>query len=167
MARRRRPKRRKEESRGTEADKGTNAAQEQCTAPTSGLNDVLAPRVNPFTEILRRFAERVVPEGKREQREDLWVVAQCLETGKYPDFEPPETPDHTRQTFEEYHKCRERRKRYHEDQEAWEDTCEWVTDLLVRSIDRNELDAWKSAPVWQLVETSSFLELLGAIEESE
>ena len=172
MARGRGPKRRRNKSRGAEADKGANVAQEQCTAPMSGLNDVLAPRANASTGTWQRLAEHVATVGKREQREDLGVVMQSLETREYPDFEherrQTEAPDHTRQTFAEYHACRERCERFNEKLEAWEDTCEWVTDQLVSSIDKQALVTWKRDPVWRnLVETSSFLELLGAHEENE
>ena len=80
MAKGRGPKRRKSKSRGTEADKRTNVAQEQRTAPMSGLNDVRALVANVSTWIWQQIAELVAIEGKREQREDLGVVMRTLDT---------------------------------------------------------------------------------------
>ena len=56
--------------------------------------------------------------------------------------------------------------RFNEKLETWEGTCGWVTDQVVRCIDPQFLDAWRQSPVWQLAETNSFFELLGAIEEN-
>ena len=112
MAKGRGPKRRKSKSRGTEADEEANVVPEQRTAPMSGLDDVRAPVANASTGIWQQIAELVAIEGKRERREDLDVVMLCLETRSYPDFEHEkcqmEAPDHTRQTFAEYHACFER-----------------------------------------------------------
>ena len=84
MAKGRGSKRRKGKSRGTKADEESNVAQEQRTAPTSGLDDVHAPVANASTGIWQQIAELVAIEGgKREQREDLEVVIQCLETRSY------------------------------------------------------------------------------------
>ena len=137
-----------------------------------GLNDVLAPGANASTGMWQQFMDHVETEGKREQREDLEAVMRCLETRGYPDFEHEmrqmEAPDHTRQTFAEYHACLERCVRFNERLEAWEDTCEWVTKQVVSCIDKQALHTWTREPMWrELVETSSFLELLGAHEEAE
>ena len=102
MAKEREPKRRKSMSRGTEADKEVTMAQEQRTAPMSGLSDVRAPVANAFTGIWQQIAELVAIEGKRERHEDLEVVMWCFETRSYPDFEHEKrrilVPFHTRQT---------------------------------------------------------------------
>ena len=74
-------------SRGTEADEEVNVAQEQSTAPMSGLNGVRALVAYAPTGIWQQVAEMVATEGKRKQLEDLGVVMQTLETRKYPDFE--------------------------------------------------------------------------------
>ena len=114
--------------------------------------------------------ELVAIEGKRERREDLEVVMRCLETRSYPDFEHEKrhilVPFHTRQISTEYHACLERCVRFNEKLETWEDTCGWVTGQVVRCINPHFLDTRKRSPAWQLAETSSFFELLGAIEEN-
>jgi len=139
MAKGRGPKRRKSKSRGTEADEEANVAPEQRTAPMSGLDDVRAPVANASTGIWQQIAELVAIEGKRERREDLEVVMRCLETRSYPDHEHEmrqmQAPDITRQTFAEYHACVERCVRFNERLEAWEDTCEWVTNQVVSCIE--------------------------------
>ena len=77
-------------------------------------------------------------EGRRKQREDLEVVMQTLETRKYLDFEHEKrqilVPSHTRKTSAEYHACLERCVRFNEKLEAWENTCGWVTDQVVRCV---------------------------------
>ena len=75
MVKRRRSKRQNEE---------TGLAQTQHTAPPSGLNEMRSPKASGFR---RRFTERTTLEGKQEQRGDRELVRQCLESGRYPEFE--------------------------------------------------------------------------------
>ena len=105
-------------------------AQAQCMAPTSGLNDGLASKANAFKGTWQRqqFTEHVATEGKREQREGLRIVRQCLDTRKYLDFELQrsvlEAPDHTHHTFDKYHACCDRCEKFNDKLEAWDDTCD-------------------------------------------
>ena len=114
----------------------------------------------------------VETKGKREQREDLKTVMRCFEARGYQDFEHEmrqmEAPDHTCQIFAEYHACLERCVRFNEMLEVWQGTCEWASKQVVSCIDKQALHTWTRGAMWrELVETSSFLELLRAHEEAE
>ena len=93
MAGRRRPKRQKGKAKKARADQEDDRVPAEHTAPTSGLNDVCFARGRRFIE------ELVAAQGELEQRDDIAVVRQCLRTSKYPEFEPPEAPNHARLTF--------------------------------------------------------------------
>ena len=99
----RRPKRQKDKTKKARADGKDDPVLAEHTAPTPGLDDLCFAGGQGFMEALELFTSHTAAQQKHKQHDCIEVMRRCLKAREYPEFEPPEVPNHTGLAFEEYH----------------------------------------------------------------